>query len=234
MPSHLYPDPRRAYLAAGVALALVWPALFVDLPIARWVLTDPLPGDIRRLVHFSEVFAHGLGVAVIVITVFVLDARNRWQIPRLLASAYLPGMMANSCKLLMARVRPGQFDLNLSISDSFVGWLPTVHGVPTGIDYGYAVQSLPSGHTATTVGLAVGLSRIYPQGRWLFAVLAMLAAFQRIYSSAHYLSDTLVGAAIGLFGAALVADPRLLGRWLDRLEGRLQNQVANTDAQTID
>ena len=39
-----------------------------------------------------------------------------------------------------------------------------------------SAQSFPSAHTATAVGLALGLGSLYPQGRRYFAALAALAA----------------------------------------------------------
>ena len=83
-----------------------------------------------------------------------------------------------------------------------------------------SASGIPSGHTATAFGLAVGLGRIYPQGRWLFFSFAMLAALQRVDVDAHYLSDTVAAAAIGFLCAACVFDARGLGRWFDRLERR--------------
>ena len=85
-------------------------------------------------------------------------------------------------------------------------------------DWDHPLQSFPSGHTATAVGLTVGLIRLYPHGRHLFVALAVLAASQRMAASAHYLSDTVAGAAIGLFFAAVVCDARFGGKVYDRLE----------------
>ncbi|MFM7292258.1 MAG: phosphatase PAP2 family protein, partial [Planctomycetia bacterium] len=53
-------------------------------------------------------------------------------------------------------------------------------------------------------GLAAALTWKYPRGTWLFVALAAAAAAQRVASSAHYPSDVLFGAAVGLVGAAVV------------------------------
>jgi membrane-associated phospholipid phosphatase len=42
------------------------------------------------------------------------------------------------------------------------------------------------------------LSRRWPKGRAIFALLAALVAFSRLYLHRHYLSDVLFGAALGL------------------------------------
>ena len=55
----------------------------------------------------------------------------------------------------------------------------------------------------TAAGLAAALAWKYPRGRWLFATLAMLGVMQRVATLAHYPSDALLGAALGVAGAAL-------------------------------
>ena len=95
--------------------------------------------------------------------------------------------------------------------DTFGGWLPPLTGNED-------MQSFPSGHTATAVGLAIALTMLYPRGWWLFGILAILAATQRIDSQAHYLSDVLAGAAISFLVAAIVTAPTPLARWLAHVE----------------
>ena len=70
------------------------------------------------------------------------------------------------------------------------------------------------------MGLALGMTRLYPHGRWLFLTFASLATLQRMVVGAHYPSDCLCGAAVGLVVAALVMDSRVGGAWLRRFEER--------------
>ena len=49
---------------------------------------------------------------------------------------------------------------------------------------------------------------LYPRGRWMFALFAALAMLQRVDAQAHYCSDVLAGAAIGLALAAAVQNSR--------------------------
>jgi undecaprenyl-diphosphatase len=77
-----------------------------------------------------------------------------------------------------------------------------------GRPYGHALQSFPSAHAATAVGLAIGLSALHPRGRWLFAAFALLAVVQRIEAQAHFSSDVLAGAAVGCAAAAAVSSLR--------------------------
>ena len=212
---------RTLYLLAVIFAIFSGAAFTIDLPVVRWVGQSSLPGDLCKLVLLAEVFAHGIGVACILLTVYVLDWRHRRRLLRIAACAYGAGMLANLGKFSIARYRPVVLDdeaLQGSVWDTFCGWFPTLTEAPSQVGRASEIQSIPSGHTAVAVGLAIGLSRYYPQGRWLFALFALLAAFQRIEVSAHFPSDTFAGAALACFCCGACFDTRLLGKWFDRFE----------------
>jgi membrane-associated phospholipid phosphatase len=205
------------YWLALALIGLAAMALTIDVSVARFAHSQWVPGDIRKLLHISEVFAHGFGVGLILLTVAVLD-RSSWpRLPRVAACTYGAGAIAQCTKWFVPRVRPYAFDLSSHVSLSFVApdsaegqtWL---HAMQRGI------QSFPSGHTAAAVGLAFGLTWLYPRGKWLFACFAILAACQRIETAAHFVSDTLAGAAIACLFAGLCLDPRAFGQLFSRLE----------------
>ncbi len=83
---------------------------------------------------------------------------------------------------------------------------------------GSAGQSFPSAHTATAAGLAAALTWLYPQGRLLFPLLAILVGCQRIVCGAHYLSDVCIGAAAGCLVAQFFLRVGRLPAWFDRWE----------------
>ena len=170
-------------------------AMSIDIPIAS-IFKNGLPRSFRSLGEFLEIcetFGHGYGVALILIAVVVLDPLKWKSLVWLISGSLGSGMMANVLKLTVHRIRPRDFDL---INDATV-WDTFRHG-SVGVK---EMQSMPSAHTATAVGLAVMLSAIYPRGRWYFIVLAILVGLQRIATSAHFPSDVCAGAAVGcLFG----------------------------------
>jgi membrane-associated phospholipid phosphatase len=203
-------------LLVPILLALLGgAALTIDIPVERWFEAGREGGALKKLFDLDEVFGHGTGVAVILLSVLILAPQLRWKVPRVIACAYLSGLVAISMKLFVARKRPyaASIDSIGSVRETFDQWFPWFSTKS-------ALQSFVSGHTATAVGLALGLSWLLPRGKWLFAVLAVLVGLQRMASQNHFPSDVLWGAAIGW----LIASACLPGGWLsgpfDRLERR--------------
>ena len=201
-------------------IVLVMVALPFDLAVSNWMRANHLPGDLERLINLGEVFGYGLSVLFIAVTAAAIDARGWRVMPRILLGAWGSGMIANAGKIIVARWRPNADFRPEGIGDSFIGWLPLLSPADLPGPWNRGMQSFPSGHSATAVGLALALSIFYPKGTWWFLVLAGLAMFQRIESRAHYLSDTLAGAAVACLVTALLLHSRWLERWLRKLETR--------------
>jgi len=198
---------------AGVA------AMAVDVPLAAWADRGSCPSVIEKLCDLSEMFAHGLGVAMILVLVAVLDPPRRFALPRIAAASLGSGVLADLFKLFVARVRPHHFDLQADALDSFAGWFPLLGNRSW-------EQGFPSSHAATAAGLAIALAWLYPRGRWLFPALAALAGFQRVLSESHFLSDVFWGSAVGCIFAPLCIYGGRLARAFDRLEERLMARSA--------
>ncbi len=209
------PLAARLGLAAGLA-AVGCLAFFIDLPVAGWFREHHLPGDLARLVDFSEVFAHGLGAAVVLGVAVSLDpllrqlgrlAAARNDVVRLCLAAYAGGLLVDVIKAIVVRVRPRACDFAEmhSAFDTFgAAAASMVPGITLdgGLRKSVELMSFPSGHAAVAAGLATALAWKYPHGRWVFAALAACAALQRVASSAHFPSDVACGAAIGVAAAA--------------------------------
>lgn len=230
----IWPAVRRelCWLSIPAAFAVgTWLALGVDCAVSNWCLhclAEPSYPKfvhnallfVRDLLSIGVYFGDGLGVAILLVMVFVLDPARRWGLPRLLCCAYGAGLAANGLKLLLARKRPHSFDFTAGdVWTTFGAWLP-------GTGAGSTWQSFPSAHTATAVGFAAGLAWLYPRGRWLFPLFAVLVGCQRIQSGAHFLSDVLAGAALGSLIALAFLKCGLLPGWMDRLEGAMRGERA--------
>jgi membrane-associated phospholipid phosphatase len=195
-----------------LALTVIgWAALRFDLRVARWCLERNCPDPLDKWFSLCEVFAHGFGVAGILAAVAILDPKRRVLLPRLATASLGAGMLANACKLILARVRPHSFSFHGDVAETFGRWFPWAGA-------GSELQGFPSAHMATAIGLAIGLAWLYPRGRVLFFVLAISAGGQRVVWGDHFLSDVFWGAAVGAFCALGVVEGGLLAPWFDRVE----------------
>ena len=207
--------PQRIY-AIGALLAVAAVLAFpLDLAVLEFMRQGTIRGDLRRAIEFSEVFAHGFGVAAILLTVVVLDPRRKRALPRMLACAFGAGIAVNLVKLVIGRLRPENLQFT-TVWESFQGWIPAIRAGKLSLALESDIQSFPSGHAATAVGLAVALSCYYPRGRWLFAVFAALASLHRFAANAPMQSAPVGGAAHGWRGWGLGCGPARWGKWFDR------------------
>jgi membrane-associated phospholipid phosphatase len=209
----------RVLLVLLALLAALTPVgFFVDMSMARWAFAKGLPGDLKHIVQFAEAFAHGSGVFLILLAAASLDRRSWRVLPRLAIGAYGAGLLADVLKVVLGRRRPNVSDvMNIDVWDSFLGFFAWRNAATWQEALSRDIQSFPSGHAATATGLACALSRLYPRGTWFFVALAILACFQRITGEAHYLSDVLAGAAVGVLFNLLLEFSRIR-TWLSGIE----------------
>ncbi len=204
-----------------MALALAAAAaLTVDMPIAQAIRNwgqSPTIHSLLGCMNMFELFGHGLGVVVLLLALHQLDPDRRWAIPRVLACALAAGGLADLLKMIVLRIRPYECALDGTVWSTFGQWF-------SALGAGSAGQSFPSAHTATAVGFAAALTWLYPQGRLLFLLLAILVGCQRITCGAHYLSDVLIGAAAGCLVAQFFLKVSRLPAWFDQWEERWRSK----------
>ncbi len=197
------------------ALALSWDTSITSLRHSKFI-----PGDLRRIIQLSEIFGHGFGIAIVSWMLWLLAPDKRRFIPRVAACAVLPGLVAVLVKLFVFRRRPGFYwpEYADQVANTWVGFFGSGNLHQFNVDY--VTQSFPSAHAATAIGLASGLAWLFPRGRFAFFGLGMLAAFQRVFAGAHWTSDVLAGAAVGV----LVCGFLLRSRSINLLFARIENQ----------
>ncbi len=184
---------QRLWLATAVVLVLLIAAvaaLVCDVAISKFFLQNP-DTLLRRMVAIAEPFGNGWGVLLVVILIWQLDPARRRDLLFVVTASYGAGLVANLAKMTVVRVRPHSFDFVGGVATTFGYQLDSTAG-------GSSLQSFPSAHTATAVGLAIALSLVYPRSRNLFFIIAIGVAMQRVCAGAHFLSDVLAGAALGL------------------------------------
>lgn len=195
---------KAALVAAGlVVLSLL--AFAADDWVCRELYHFPWPSEVHQLIMFGEIFGHGMGVLVLIGVVAVLDTHPRVLVPRLALCAFGSGLVANILKMLLPRMRPHYSYVSEGVLASFDS--TEITELADVLDY--SLHSFPSAHAATAMGLAVGLAWTYPRGRYLFVGLGALAGLQRLVTGAHFLSDVLAGAAVGVVYAVYAI------RWLE-------------------
>ena len=115
------------------------------------------------------------------------------HIPALLFSAVaVSGIIVDLLKVIIGRPRPKLLFSAGSYEFSWIG-LSADH------------WSFPSGHAATAAALATALWCLWPQPVLFYVVGAALVAISRVVMGAHYLSDVVMGAFVGMLATRALA-----------------------------
>jgi len=204
--------------------AAVFSRYWIDLPVAEWCWTRhygigdaKYPKGILDFLVVAEAFGNWLGMVVATVLIIELDGSWRWRLFRYFTSIFWAGLIVNLIKIFVVRLRPQGFrfrtpDLVLQQNVISIDWTPWASAFK-GLQH-----SFPSGHTATAFAACVVLSFFYPKGKRVFLLLAVLVGIQRIVVCAHFPSDVIVGAMIGLFVGSACTSFSPLARFCDRLE----------------
>lgn len=103
----------------------------------------------------------------------------------------LPGLFTAIVKRMIGRARPnvgGSLDPFLFIPFK---WVPAYAG-------------MPSGHATTAFAVLVAFGTLWPRARTALLIYAVLIAISRVVVTAHYPTDVLAGALVGIVGAMMV------------------------------
>lgn len=190
-------EPMQFRWQEGVTmLSVVVISSLADQPIQRYTqdnqtsFQDDLASAFRHMGQ-PEVFVTA-GLGTIGVGLLTHNGRVARAGGRITASVLLAGAATTGLKYLVGRERPSSTE-NAYVFHPFSG-----------------SESFPSGHT--TVAFALAASASDEIGRtWATVPLytaAGLCAWSRIYQNAHWFSDVLAGAAVGITSAKLVN-----GRW---------------------
>jgi len=205
--------PPRALLASALLFAL---ACLLDHWAYQHLRVDDVYGrDWGRLFRIAGfVPTWMLGSLALILT----DAGSGSPLPRrfwwrgmlLTVAPVAAGLLCEAFKVLLRRERPGLHDGAYywrSFSDHF--WSTGNIG-------------LPSSHTMVAFAGAGMASYLFPRTWPAWIILATGCAFTRVAAQAHFLSDVVLAAILGLFTARLL--------WMQPGVNRVKPQQVNDSA----
>lgn len=170
-------------LAAGLSF------LFLDREVFRF--TEGLPAGVKEFFEVVTWFGRSDPYLIGSFLAF-LGFRYIWKrkitADRLIfvfTAIAASGILVNIAKIICGRARP-----ILLRDDGYFGF--------EFFRLGYEYASFPSGHAVTVFALAAALQLFYPRGAAFFYLAALAVGISRIALGAHYVSDVLVGAFLGV------------------------------------
>ena len=185
-----------AVITLGVYLVLFF---FFDRIIDTWLHTNCGETWIYYAGTYLSLHANGsfvrLGIALCFILFLICDPGIKHHWTRCMLYICLSGAIAlvigDGLKYLLGRYRPIMlFEHNLYGLNFFSAE--------------WAQNSTPSGHTIRAFSILAALSILYRRFAVIFISFAILIGVSRVVVTAHYPSDVLFGAFIGIFTAIWV------------------------------
>ena len=176
--------------AAAILLAV---AFYVDLAAQHWIASHPNHSAkifMRNVSRFGDWPEH-IALGLLLFAIAWWRGSKKWMrifVSMLIAFA-LAGSIARVAKIATGRARP-------SVKTEIV-W--------NGPQFSSRFNAFPSGHTAASTAFFGILFFVSWRLGLLCLPIPALIAFSRMYVAAHYLSDVVGGAIVGVLSAFLVA-----------------------------
>jgi undecaprenyl-diphosphatase len=189
--------PRKAIVLCFVTIAVcILGYEFFDPPVARFCSTV----DDRIKYIFELITRLGLSTPWLVASLAGFICFKFIKKNEVLANAALflflavalAGIANDLIKILVGRSRPG-----LLLHEGIYGFHPFTN------QYKYA--SFPSGHANTIGALCYGLYRVIGRFKWVWLTVALAVMASRVIVGAHFPSDVIFGAFLGVVATELIA-----------------------------
>jgi membrane-associated phospholipid phosphatase len=189
---------RAVRIVALWAMAIAAAAM-LDRAMASWVHSAGIDAfmlahkPVCEAIKIPGYFAFTIGVSVVV----AVTHRMGWRGALFLLISTSMAAANQLLKWMAGRCRPFH-----TLSGDSQALTPfDLHPFP-----GFNARNLcfPSGHAALAFATAAALGILLPRWRWAFYVLATLVAVERVLENAHWLSDTVCAAALGVGGVWIV------------------------------
>jgi len=183
------------YPSLAVIAACIVSYEFFDITVARFFASHK--GGLTAVFEYITELGKSLPYLIISAAAFVWFGflrKNRFRAAAaafIFASVALSGIANDLIKFLVGRSRP---DLLLTRQ---IYWFK-----PLTIQYSY--NSFPSGHANTAAALFYSLYLIRDRYRYICLAMAALIILSRVIVEAHFLSDVLFGAYLGVLVTSLL------------------------------
>lgn len=143
----------------------------------------------KYFTHFGD----GLVFAIVILVLFMFF-KMKWGLMNFVAALFTLIIAAIAKHILFHGMpRPAAYFADMET-------LHLVEGVKI-----HTMNSFPSGHTMTAFAVFMTLMLLTKQKflKVLFVIIAIIAAYSRVYLSQHFLIDVLIGSVLGTFIAIL-------------------------------
>ena len=197
----------RNYVVAALWLGAFALAFVLDRPLALWLRdtgiahTIKSAGRLRDLAKFP-----GLAWCTLLLAIpLMLWHPLRWRAAVFLALCALVAGINSVIKWIVGRFRP--FVLPPLDQPQPFHLFPFNKGLP-GLFHQTSGLSFVSGHTSLAFATSAGMAVLFSKKRWitfLAYAIAVIVLLERVGENAHWLSDAVGGAALGIWGVALLA-----------------------------
>jgi membrane-associated phospholipid phosphatase len=166
-------------------------------------LPEWVPAFFDRITHFGKAQWFLIPIAILLAVIAALASPALPEFSRRVLAAIavrlgflfwaiaLPGLVFTIAKRLIGRARPlvnGSVDPFLYLP---LGWR---------VEY----ASFPSGHATDAFAAAAAIGALWPRARPVMLIYALMIAASRVVLTAHFPSDVLAGAIVGVVGVLLV------------------------------
>jgi membrane-associated phospholipid phosphatase len=204
-------SPRGAtsesFVFAAAWLVAIAIAFALDRPLALWLRDNGIANAVkfggywRNAARLAGYFWFSLGVAAALLIWHPL----RWRAALFMLLCAGVGGTNSILKWIVGRSRPFKLP-PLDLAQPF-RCSPFIGGL-RGLVHQSNDLSFVSGHTALAFATAAGLAVLFPKTRaivYLGYSIAVIVLLERVGENAHWLSDAVCGAALGVWGVALLA-----------------------------
>lgn len=187
---------KQLFIAITILLIIIASYLFIDQKAVWWCNHHVSALDketFKKITQYGESTFYLIGFALGFLIFRFIWIKPVWESRSLFlfGSIAFSGIVTNIIKVIAGRHRPSElFQEGLYGFDFF--------------HIERAMTSFPSGHTTTAFALAMAITYLWPRSGIVMWIFAILIGISRLAIGAHYPSDIMAGAVVGVFSTLIM------------------------------